>query len=79
MGSDIYAFGCIILEFFSEKQVWHKLAPTTIMFKVAVEGNYPSTDGLDPPLLSIVQDLCFVEFEKRASALEILKQLSLLL
>ena len=75
-GSDIYALGCVVVELFSEKKVWSKSSPHTIIFKV-VGGEYPSTTNL-PDCIQAITKLCFVKFEERAGALAILKQLCLL-
>lgn len=45
--SDIYAFGCIVLELFSEQLIWHGLTSHTIMFCVGVKGEYPPIHNVD--------------------------------
>ena len=62
VGSDIYALACIMLELFSEKQLWEGLAPHTIILKVA-GGRFPSTAHVGAKIGALIS-----ERAKRASS-----------
>ncbi len=71
VGSDVYAFGCIITEVFGERAIWSGVAPHTIILKVA-SGVFPEVDHLDERVKNLVKK-CFVSIDERASAAELLK------
>ena len=47
-----------------------RFTPHQIMYKVTVEGSYPSTDHLSDEMQAITK-VCFTTEEKRASVLEV--------
>ena len=72
VGSDIYALACIVLELFSEKQLWEGLAPHTIILKVA-GGTFPSTAHVGAKIGALIKK-CFVPVEQRISTPSFLKE-----
>ncbi len=76
-GSDVYALGCIVVELFSERQIWKGLSTHTIILKV-VRGSFPSMDFLPPEIKSIVEN-CFVSVDQRITTAQLLKSLCKLL
>ncbi len=69
--SDVYALGGVITEVFGEKVLWPKMPAHRIMFRVAVEGVFPSTKHL-PQVIQEVTSLCFIGSEARADAATVL-------
>jgi serine/threonine protein kinase len=65
VGSDVYALGCIVLEVFSEQQLWEGLSPHTIILKVA-GGSFPSTAHVGADIKTLI-DKCFVPVGQRIS------------
>ncbi len=77
VGSDVYALACIVVELFSESQIWKGLSTHTIILKVA-GGSFPCVDYVPPEIKSIVEN-CFVPVDRRISAATFLKNLCKLL
>ena len=67
---DVYALGGLTAELFGERRLWPTLTLHQIMYKVTVEGSYPSTDHLSDEIQAITK-VCFTTEEKRASVLEV--------
>ena len=77
VGSDIYALACLVVELFSETQIWKGLSTHTIILKVA-GGSFLNINNLPSEIKAIVEQ-CFVPLERRVSAATFLKQLCKLL
>ena len=74
---DVYALGGVVTELFGGTPLWPKLGHVNIMYKVGVQGIFPCTSHLSPPIQQIT-NMCFVSVEKRANASDILFKLTLL-
>ena len=64
---DIYAFGCVVLELFSEKPVWEGLSSHAIMFRVGVKGEFPQAECSQPEVNAVIAS-CFKESSARETA-----------
>ena len=53
---DVYAFGCVLLELFAEKQIWEGLSARSIMFRVGVKGKHPHVTSLIKPGVACQQE-----------------------
>ena len=72
--SDIYSFGCVLIELFGKKQVWGGLSHFQIMYKVGVELQTPEHHHLPPNIQKICAS-CLAEHNHRDMAKEVLKAL----
>ena len=70
---DIYAFGCIVLELFSEKPMWEGLSAHAIMFRVAVKSEFPPVKGDFPPEITTVLSSCFKVTAERGKSVDLLR------
>lgn len=64
---DVYAFGGILVELFGEEPLWKNTPFHTIMYKVAVEGIYPSYTHLPMFVQSVVKHCLCLEGERMSS------------
>ena len=71
---DIYAFGCLLIELFGEKQIWQGLSAIQIMVKVAVEGERPDLSHLQANIQTVCSN-CLAEQDTRARACDVLYSL----
>ena len=71
---DVYAFGGVLTELFGEVFLWPKTPAHQIMFNVAVKGVFSSTDHLQDNIREITKS-CFVAFDVRADASQVLAKL----
>ena len=69
---DIYSLEAGIVERFGGKPIWPNLSSHTIIYKVAVEGQYPAISHLPQEVQQIVERCACTE-EKRALAKKILQ------
>ena len=68
---DVYAFGCVALELFSEKPIWEGLSSHAIMFRVGVKGEFPPAECSQPEVNEAIT-CCFKEISARVAAVELL-------
>ena len=76
---DVYAIGCIILETYTGRRVWHDVVnPGQLVAKI-ITNLYPETDDLKPHLAvkGIVDD-CFKEPEDRITMGDVMVRLNAL-
>ena len=71
---DMYAFGCVLTELFGERPVWLGTPFHTIMYKVAIEGVFPSYAHVPSLIQSIIMH-CLCGEGERKNAHHILKLL----
>lgn len=70
---DVYATGCIFFELYGEVRIWQGLSDHTIMFKVAVEGKFPSLEHITHDQVKQLLSLCFKPSKERACATDLLQ------
>ena len=61
---DVYAFGCIVLELFTEKPIWEGLSAHAIMFRVGVKNEFPPITCSQPEVNPVMMS-CFKEVFKK--------------
>lgn len=71
---DVYALGGVITELFGEVTLWPKTPAHQIMFQVAVNGAFPSTQHLAKNIQEIT-NMCLVGYQARADATQVLAKL----
>lgn len=69
--SDVYASGCIAFELFNGKPIWEGLSAHTIMFRVGVQGEYPSSSGNSE--VTQILTSCFEDAAVRGTAMDLLR------
>lgn len=72
--ADVYSLGCVLVEMFEEKRLWHDYTPIQIMFKVGVESQLPKYDHL-PEFVKKLCAMCLVPHDNRATSKQLLKAL----
>ena len=68
---DVYALGGIITELYGERPLWPSMSVHQVMFKVGVEGVFPTVEHLPVAVRDIV-NMCFTAADVRASVNQIL-------
>ncbi len=68
---DVYAFGCITYELFSERPIWDGLSTHAIMFRVAVQGEHPPIIHVHSKVRPVLSN-CFAEAINRGTAIDLL-------
>ena len=71
---DVYAFGGVLVELFSEIPIWEGLTPFQIITKVVVLKETPDTKDLPPGVQKICTQ-CFKSVQERPGISEILQSL----
>ena len=74
VGADVYAFGALLIELFTEKPIWEGLTPYQIIVKVAINGDFPDYSTLSPNVRKICS-LCMKPRHERSSISDVLKSL----
>ena len=77
VGADVYAFGALLIELFSEKPIWEGLTPYQIIVKVAINSDFPSYGEL-PSSIQEICALCMKQKRERSDICDVLKSLLLL-
>ena len=70
---DVYALGGVITELFGERPLWSSLSVHQVMYKVGVEGLYPSVEHL-PAAVKTIVETCFTSATVRANVGQVLCQ-----
>ena len=66
---DVYALG-VLTKLFGKQPLWDKMAPHTIMYKVAVEGVFPKTEHLPDSICNVAKHcLCYARDRKSAPSI----------
>lgn len=73
---DVYAIGAVFFVLFSETQLWPRLNPYQIMFKVTVEDAIPDVTLLSNDKLATLCKDCFNHFDKRPCIMDVTKELT---
>ena len=72
-GEDVYAFGGVLYELFTENVIWEGLLPFQIIAQV-ITGNKPNTSSLKCAIRTIC-DQCFLSNDERPKMLKIFSML----
>ena len=75
IASDIYSFGCVLIEMFANRCVWPNLTPVQIICKVVAQNATPDVCDVKPPFIKDICIQCFQEAGKRPSAESVLHNL----
>ena len=75
--ADVYAFGVLLIELFSEKMIWEGLTHFQIMTKVVIQQQTPNSSDTIPAIQSICRG-CFKIKDDRSSMSAVLKELHVL-
>ena len=69
-GEDVYAFGAVLYELFTERVIWEGLLPFQIIAQV-IMGNKPDTSSVDCAAIRDICDQCFKVNDARPTIVEI--------
>ena len=72
--ADVYAMGAVLIELFGEKPLWPPLSWYQIMYRVSVEGQFPTCAHLPQPLQKVC-GMCLTNKASRAPSAMVLKSL----
>ena len=69
---DVYALGRLITELYGERLLWPSMSVHQVMFKVGVDRVFPTVAHLPVAVRDIVNTMCFIAADMRASVNQIL-------
>ena len=77
---DIWAYGCILIEIFSNKRPWHYISSSkanTIFYELYHKKPIPIPDNIPPEVADIIRECCRYNPKRRPSVSNILERLEI--